>query len=200
MSYDPQQHHRRSIRLKGYDYTLPGAYFVTLVTWQHRCIFGHITDGEMHLSTAGKLVNECWMYLPQFFPLKLDESVVMPNHFHGIISILDSPGRLDKVSTTEMDEHTRMPDRKMFPTTQSIPRGTKPGSLGAVVQSFKYMCSRKIRTYLRSQAKAATESASIKVWQRNYYERIIRDEVELERIRTYIRSNPQSWQDDQLYR
>jgi REP element-mobilizing transposase RayT len=86
MRYDLQKHHRRSIRLKGYDYTQAGAYFITIVTKDRACLFGRIVDGEMRLSHVGHIVRACWLAIPDHFPhAMVDEFVVMPNHVHGII-------------------------------------------------------------------------------------------------------------------
>ncbi len=88
MKYDPQKHHRRSIRLKGYDYSQAGAYFVTICTQNRECLFGDIVDGEMMLNDAGQMVEQCWYDIPLHFPhAGLDEFVVMPNHIHGIVVI-----------------------------------------------------------------------------------------------------------------
>jgi hypothetical protein len=93
MAYDPQRHHRRSIRLKGYDYTQPGAYFITICTHGRECLFGEIIDGEMHLNEAGQIVVQSWQDLPNHVPnVQLDAFVVMPNHVHGIIIITDHAG------------------------------------------------------------------------------------------------------------
>ncbi len=86
MRYDPQKHHRRSIRLKGYDYTQAGAYFITIVTKDRACLFGEVVEDDMRLSPMGIIVQECWLAIPDHFPhAVLDEFVVMPNHVHGII-------------------------------------------------------------------------------------------------------------------
>ena len=82
-----EKHHRRSIRLKGYDYTQPGAYFVTLVTWQNEALFGEISDGNICLFTAGEVIASCWLRLPAYFSIRLDDWVIMPNHFHAVLLI-----------------------------------------------------------------------------------------------------------------
>ena len=87
MPYDPKIHHRRSIRLAGYDYTLPGAYFVTLNTQVHQCILGELIEGELRLSPIGEIVNRCWFDLPNHFPIDLDAWVIMPDHLHGVLMI-----------------------------------------------------------------------------------------------------------------
>ncbi len=85
MPYDPHRHHRRSIRLRGYDYTCPGAYFITVVTWGRECLFGEILDGEMQMNELGAVAQSCWQEIPAHFPnVQLDAYVVMPNHIHGI--------------------------------------------------------------------------------------------------------------------
>jgi putative transposase len=94
MSLNPQSHHRRSIRLKGYDYTQPGAYFVTLVTRERDCIFGEVENGEMHLSPVGQVVHWEWIRLSKRFPnVELDKFVVMPNHLHRIVVLINPAGR-----------------------------------------------------------------------------------------------------------
>ena len=90
MKYDPQKHHRRSIRLKGYDYSQGGAYYVTIVAQNRACLFGEVVDGEMQLNEAGKMLQAEWEALPQRFPnIELDEFIVMPNHFHGVVVVVE---------------------------------------------------------------------------------------------------------------
>ena len=89
MKYNPEKHHRRSIRLKGYDYSQPGWYFVTVVTYDRQNLFGHIENGKMILNDGGKIARKCWLEIPHHYPnVNLDEFVVMPNHVHGIIVIV----------------------------------------------------------------------------------------------------------------
>ena len=88
MKYNPDVHHRRSIRLKGYDYSQTGVYFVTICTYQRLSLFGEITDGEMILNEAGNVAKQCWLAIPEHFSnFELKEFVIMPNHVHGIIQI-----------------------------------------------------------------------------------------------------------------
>ena len=92
MPYDPRKHHRRSIRLPGYDYAQPGAYFVTICTHGRACLFGRVVDGEMRLNDAGRIVQASWDDLPNHYPhVQLDAFVTMPNHVHGIIILMDEP-------------------------------------------------------------------------------------------------------------
>ena len=200
MPYNPHRNDRRSIRLKGYDYTSPGAYFLTLCTHQRQCLFGEIVDGVMHLNEWGKIVERDWLAIPNHNShIELDEFVVMPNHFHGILIIgctgeafasrswmfpedlgaNASPLRMDGVDGSE-------PGRG-----DGRPNGTQPGSIGAIVQTFKSQTTRKINRI--NQSKGRT------LWQRNYYEHIVRNENALHRIRTYIQMNPRSWASDQLH-
>jgi putative transposase len=186
MPYNPQVHHRRSIRLKGYDYTLPGAYFVTLVAWQRECLFGTIQDDESVLSQVGNTVAACWRHLPAFFAIRLDEWVIMPNHFHGIL-LIEAQGKGEaSVSAARAVSQFHLAD-----ASPQRPIGTPPGSLGAIVQNFKSITTRKINQ-LR-------HTPGVPVWQHNYYERIIRDEAEWDRIRQYILDNPRRWQEDDEY-
>ncbi len=183
MSHDPKRHHRRSIRLKGYDYTQPGAYFVTICTHNREPLFGRVVDGEMVLNAFGEIVWACWGEIPDHFPhVELDAFVVMPNHVHGIIWIVDHPGatHAQNVGATHAQN---------VGATHALPlqgpRGPVSGSLGAIVGSFKSAVTRRINE-LRGTPGA-------RVWQRNYYEHIIRNERALNAIRRYIVENPLRW-------
>ena len=160
---------RRSIRLRDYDYGQNGAYFVTICVAQRLCLLGDIMDGVMRCSTVGEVVESAWNDLPNHTPgLILDTWVVMPNHLHGIVIL---PG-----------------DPLLEPLSQTISRGIKPGSLGAVVGSFKSAVSR--------QVSAGNLSHVRPLWQRNYFERIIRNDRELDATRRYIEANPARWAED----
>ncbi|PIU54770.1 MAG: hypothetical protein COS88_06605 [Chloroflexi bacterium CG07_land_8_20_14_0_80_51_10] len=171
MRFDPDKHHRRSIRLKGYDYSQAGAYFVTICTKDRGCLFGEIIDGEMVLNPFGEVVQACWDDLPRHYPhVELDAFVIMPNHLHGIIIIRRGEA--------------------FVPSNASPlhPHGTQPGSLGAIIQNFKSVSTRKINR--------STRNPGNKSWQRNYYEHVIRNEKSLNTIRCYIIENPLRWADD----
>jgi len=184
MKYDPQRHHRRSIRLRGYDYTRPGAYFVTIVTRRRECLLGEIVDGKMVLSEYGRIVAEEWERTALVRPyVRLDEFVVMPNHIHGIIWIVgdDAVGATRPVGAT----------RRVAPTgstTGGRPTGPRAGSLGAIIAQFKSAAAKRI-----NQIRG---TPGVPVWQRNYYEHIVRNERALNAIRQYIRNNPARWTDD----
>ena len=171
MSYDPDKHHRRSIRLKGQDYAEPGAYFITVCTHERACLFGHVVNGEMHLNDAGEIARRCWEDIPHHFPLvELDAFVVMPNHVHGMIVIL---GRGEK---------------SFAPTTTTTTTPQSPSrAVGSIIRGFKIGVTKWFR--------ANTDVYS--VWQRGYYEHIVRSEPELMAIREYILGNPVRWDDDE---
>jgi len=173
-----KHYHRRSIRLKGYDYTQPGAYFVTICTHSREILFGQVMDGEMVLNEYGQIVQACWREIPAHFPhVALEAFVVMPNHIHGIILIVDDIAEM----TTPVGATHASP-------LQNTPRGPVRGSLGAIVGGFKSAATRRINT-LRN-------TPSAPVWQRNYYEHIVRNDRALNAIRRYIAANPVRWDVD----
>jgi putative transposase len=177
MTYNPEIHHRRSIRLKEYDYSQSGAYFVTMCAWQRECLFGEIKDGEILLNAYGELVMKCWNDLPNHYHhARLDEFVVMPNHVHGIIMINVGAGL-----KPALFEKAQGAGLKPAPTRQH--------GLQEIVRAFKSFSSRRINDM--------RNTTDIPVWQRNYYEHIIRDERELHTIREYIKYNPLKWDEDE---
>ena len=183
MKYDPQKHHRRSIRLKEYDYSQAGAYFVTIVAWQREMLFGEIVDGEIVLNDFGKIVSEKWQWLESQYPyIELGAWIVMPNHFHGILVIHDDgrggsrPAPMDDISNAIRG------DSRIAPT----PIKHKP--LGGLIGAFKTVSTKQINLLRDTEGQA--------VWQRNYYEHIVRDEHEMDRITRYIESNPSQWAED----
>jgi len=187
MPFYSEKHRRRSIRLSGYDYSQPGAYFVTICTLNRACLFGDIVNGVMQLNPIGRMVQECWRAIPQHFPhVVLDAFVVMPNHVHGILVIVEktnagaahSAGAMRSVGAT----HASPLQNDNTPTR---PRGPKRQSIASIVGSFKSAVTKCINEY------RGTPGAP--VWQRNYYEHIIRTEESLNRIREYILQNPLRW-------
>ncbi len=185
MPYDPQQHHRRSIRLKGFDYTSAGAYFLTICVQQGQCTLGEINGGEMHPSIFGRIAAECWDDLPNHYPhLILDAFVVMPNHVHGILVLDDiSVGADFKPASTTDSPDTVGAGLKPAPTQRH--------ALPEIVRAFKTFSARRINVMKNVKG--------IPFWQRNYYEHIIRNERSYFAIRDYIYDNPINWQKDQLY-
>jgi putative transposase len=170
MTYNPDIHHRRSIRLKSYDYSQAGLYFVTICTHQRLPLFGEIIKGEMILNEAGMVAEKCWLAIPEHFPqVKLDEFVIMPNHVHGIIQIDVGAKNLSPLQTT----------------ASSRPTGTSK-TIGSIVRGFKIGVTKWFRT----------NSTTHCVWHRNYHEHIIRDENAYLKIANYVQTNPQKWQED----
>jgi len=176
--FDPKIHHRRSIRLKGYDYSEVGAYFVTIVTQGRVALFGEVVNGEMRLNRYGEIVQKWWDDIPRHFPnVETGAFIVMPNHVHGIIMIGD-------------DRRGTVPVPQEDGTTQKggeTPPLQKP-TLGQIVAYFKYQSTKEIN---------AIEGGPVtKLWQRNYYEHIIRNQHDLELTWLYIESNPAQWETD----
>jgi putative transposase len=169
---DPREPRRRSIRLKEYDYGQAGAYFVTICAGHRECLFGEVVEGKMHLSKAGIVVQSVWEKLPQRYPnTGIDVNMIMPNHFHGIITIdvgaiHESPLRMPTLTPSR---------RKML--------------LSKMVGYFKMNSAKRINE-IRNTPGAP-------VWQRNYYEHVIRNEIDLEETREYIQNNPLKWLEDE---
>ncbi len=157
MKYDPERHHRRSVRIKGYDYAQAGAYFVTVCTHQRTCLFGTISDGQMRLNAVGQVATQCWQAIPNHFPnVRCDEFVVMPNHIHGILWIitpdpadvganhysplpspLPSPQPSPQPSPEPSPEPVRTnDDSPRRPSNQARPCGTSK-TIGSIVRGFK---------------------------------------------------------------
>ena len=180
--FDAQKYHRRSIRLKGYDYSQPGAYFVTIVTYQREALFGEIMNEEVRLNPLGKLVEKCWLVISTHFPqAKLDEYVIMPNHLHGIIFLCTGEASADNAFILPTEPIPA--DASPLPTI-----GTKPSSLGAIIQNFKSVSTRLANSLYFNPGST--------LWQRNYQDHIIRNERELNDIRKYIQANPIHWEND----
>lgn len=204
MTYNPDIHHRRSIRLKGYDYSSAGAYFVTICVHGRECLFGRIIDYKMQLNNAGKMVENVWLELPGRFPdVVLDAFVVMPNHFHGILFIVGAPlaappapplaaappivvpgieyGNIGAANIAAANEGAA----SSAPTeceNMGVP------TLGIIMRAFKSISGIEVNRILERQGRP--------LWQRNYYERIIRNDDELSAIREYIMFNPAKWAED----
>ena len=175
MKYDPAKHHRRSIRLKGYDYSQAGYYFVTICCYQRQCLFGKIIDGVMHLNRYGAIVEDEWLKSSVIrAEIKLDEYIVMPNHFHGII-IINPVGANGRSPLRSASQHLSMKSR----------------SLSSLMAGFKSAVTKKINLI--------RNAPGTPIWQRNYYEHIIRNQESLDKIRQYVINNPLSWQIDQLH-
>lgn len=165
--------HRRSIRLKKYDYRSKGVYFVTICAQEKRCLFGEIVDDKMTLSEAGRVMENAWNELPRRFNhIELDTHVIMPNHIHGIIPIVGAPlvGARNRAGTR--------------------PAPTPAPSLGDIVGAFKSITTNE---YINGVKQHGWPPFPGKLWQRNYYEHIVRNDDELNAVREYIVGNPLKW-------
>lgn len=191
--YNPNIHHRRSIRLKGYDYSKAGLYFITICCQDRACLFGDVVRGEMILNDAGKMANECWLNIPKHFPnAVLHEYIIMPNHIHGIIELTNVINvgaenfRPDnKININSFDNAMKnVIGAENFPPLRSPSK-----TIGSIVRGFKI----GVTTWMRNNTDIHD------VWQRNYYEHIIRNKQSYKTISEYIINNPTKWSDDKFY-
>ncbi|MCK5241934.1 transposase [bacterium] len=191
MSPYPQ---RCSIRLKEYDYRQIGAYFVTIGTNNKEHLFGEIEDGKMILNRLGEIVQKEWLRTPIIRTnIQIDEYIIMPNHLHGIILIENESTNRRGAPSAPVPEKMHAPSASVTesmhaPVTEST---RTPGSLGSIIAGFKSAVTKKI--------KAACGESYLPIWQRNYYEHIIRDDVKLRQCREYILQNPLKWNLDREY-
>lgn len=194
MKYDPNKHHRRSIRLKGYDYSQPGEYFITICTHNREFLFGEIVNGTMKLNNIGFIVEDEWKKTALIRDnVELGAFIIMPNHLHGIIIIRDD--NRDKSSENCRDElhngcgesNNRRGTSQRAPTMERFGKPTR-NSIPTIIRGFKSASTKRINEI--------RQSPGIPVWQRNYYEHIIRTEKEFYAISEYIINNPAKWQQD----
>lgn len=179
MVYNPTKHHRRSIRLKGYDYSQSGAYFLTIRTKKVESFFGNVVHGEMRLSPIGKTAEHFWLEIPEHFPYaELDEFKVMPNHVHGIILIW---GDENQKAAIGRGVQLNTPTKNYFSSISP-----KKKTLSVIVRTYKAA----VTTWCRMNGFKNFK------WQQNYFEHIIRNEKSLNRIRAYIATNVQRWELD----
>ena len=171
------QRQRRSIRLQGYDYSQSGVYYVTVCTRERQCLFGAVMDGQMQLNAAGQILQSVWESLPQFYEgVESDAFVVMPNHVHGIIIIRAAVGAIhESPLRSASSTPSRILDRRRM-------------LLSKIIGRFKMVSAKQINVQ--------RDTPGVPVWQRNYYEHVIRDEETLRRIRQYIADNPAQWEFD----
>jgi len=184
MSTNSNLPNRRSIRLKNYDYSQKGSYFITIVTQNRKHLFGKIEDGKMILSSVGKIVEEEWINTIQLRPnVNLGEFIIMPDHMHMIVTI-----------TTQVEKKE---NEEWIHSNPKSPSHT----IGAIIRGFKGASTKKINLFLNSRsgelpfapAAPAAPFAPNKIFQRNYYEHIIRNQRDYHRIEKYIIDNPRNW-------
>jgi putative transposase len=179
MPYDRKKHHRRSIRLPGHDYRSPGAYFVTICTHQGKLLFGEVVDDDVVLNEDGQIAHEEWQASEDIRrEIELDAFVIMPNHIHCIVWIRETDDNSVVRVHSVVGAHGRAPLRA-------------PRSLGSFIAGYKAAVTARIN-HLR-------DTPGARVWQRNYYEHIIRNDASLNRIRAYIQHNPACWAEDSLH-
>lgn len=219
MAFNPGIHHRRSIRMKRYDYSAPGMYFITICTDYRIYRFGEIRNGEMHLNLYGKIARDEWNDLIIRFPnIELHAFVVMPNHFHGVIAIHDPVGETlavsrnnipkndvsknniseNDVSENDVSEIDVSPnDISQNDVSQNNKRArvNRAPTIGDIVGAYKSLSSRKCLNIFK--IKNGNKKMG-KLWQRNYYEHIIRNQRSYEMISNYIINNPLKWKTDKF--
>lgn len=167
---------RKPQRLAHHDYTSTGAYFITVCTKDRQHLFGSVVSEEVRLNQAGKAVKQVWFGLPAHYPLvELDEFVVMPNHVHGILWIVGDTGKPGPVGEGLRPSPTQ---------AKPVP------SLTELVRAFKSFSAREI-----NKLRKTTGS----LWQRGFYEHIVRNDDDLHQHRTYIQNNPLKWALDEYY-
>ena len=185
---------RKSIRLKEYDYSQPGAYFVTICTQNRLCLFGDVVNAEMVLNDPGRMVWQWWEELNNKFPnMETDAGMVMPNHFHGILMFHEPVGATLRGRPGGRKETDDRVDSDEGHPHRGAPTIDAP-TLGDVAGWFKTMTTNE---YIRSVKEHGWPRFSGKLWQRDYYEHIVRDDDELNRSREYIIYNPANWDADE---
>ncbi|MGM9475421.1 transposase [Pedobacter sp. GSP4] len=184
MKYNPLIHHRRSIRLKSYDYSKTGAYFITICCEDRLHRFGNVSDGEMILNEFGAIAYNEWINLTdRFSNFELDVFQIMPNHMHGIIVLSDIETTVGATLAVAQEEDTvNRATARVAPTISDI------------VGAYKSIVSNACLQLCKSQNKTMG-----KLWQRNYYEHIIRDARAYQNISDYIINNPKKWNDDKFH-
>jgi len=210
MPYNPNIHHRRSIRLKGYDYSQAGLYFITICCQDKICRFGKIENGEMILNDFGKIAHNEWEKLSERYPnVILDEFQIMPNHVHGIIVLDEMPTMaaatvgatlavaLNEKPVAQNDNAVAQNNDAVALNNDANIRATArvaPTGVGNVVGAYKSLVANECLDIYKMRNQRMG-----KLWQRNYYEHIIRNDNSYQRISNYIMNNPKNWNSDKFY-
>ncbi|MCX6154601.1 MAG: transposase [Candidatus Kapabacteria bacterium] len=185
MTYNPEIHHRKSIRLKEFDYSQAGYYFVTICSHNREHLFGKVNVGKMELNEKGNLAIKILLDLPnRFNSIEIDSYIIMPNHLHTII-IINQPEYESRTVGVEL----ALPQKESLPVKVIQDRASSVPTLGRIIQVFKSISTIEINRY--------RTVSGIPIWQRNYFEHVIRNEKELYEIRKYIEYNPLNWMDDE---
>ena len=204
--YDPNIHHRKSIRLKGYDYSKAGLYYLTICVKNRACLYGDVIGGEMNLNHAGMMVENQWLLLPKRFNnIKLHEYIVMPNHFHAILEIVPveaTVGATLVVAPISPNDNTVAPispnENVVFDQERATTRvaPTPMGkTVGDIVGAFQSITTVE---YIRGVKTKNWKPFDGKLWQRNYWDQIIWNEKSFQNISKYIFNNPSKWEKDKF--
>ncbi|UOO38685.1 hypothetical protein IZU99_05425 [Oscillospiraceae bacterium CM] len=210
MKYDPDIHHRHSIRLKSFDYASAASYYITICTMNRACLFGEVNVGadlvsaHVVLNTAGKMIEDVWMETIASFPcVSSPEFILMPNHLHCILTIARADTRSAPTMVAQADTSSAftMPAQADTSSAFTMPaqadtRSAPKMTVGKIIQVFK---SKSTVNYIRGINSGIFEGFEKRLWQRNYYEHIIRDEKDYLSKCNYIRQNPCRWTDDEYH-
>lgn len=213
-TYNPNIHHRRSIRLKGYDYAQAGLYFITMCCQDRICRFGKVVEGKMILNEFGKIAHHEWLKTPEIRNnVTLEEFVVMPNHFHAIVRMLDVGGEkgecdspepiapeptapkrnlplIKKRNSPQQKGENISPRQRSRTGESNSPLQGPSQTVGAIVRGYKSAVTRQLNAL----------GLKGKLWQRNYYEHIIRNQKAYDNISAYIINNPAKWDADKFHK
>ena len=202
MNFDPEKHHRRSIRLKGYDYSRAGMYFITICVQNRLHLFGAVNNGKMLLNDTGRMVEKWYFELENKYPdKKCHDMVVMPNHFHCVVENINirdgNDASIDVNGLSVTDAH--ITDAHVGTSLRGRPYGVDNKRFGATIGDamdwFKTMTTNE---YIRGVKQFGWQRFDKKLWQRNYYEHIIRNDHSFNRISKYIQNNPCVWGNDKF--
>lgn len=197
--YNPEIHHRKSIRLKGYDYSKNGAYFITICTHNKENLFGKIINGEINLNEYGQILYDSWFDLENHYKnIELDFFVIMPNHFHCILMIIDNDEK-QKNELIDNDIVVGTVGTGLKPVLQHNQEA--PNNETNTTKKYHVLSEiiRALKTFSAKKINKLRDIKGVPVWQKNYFEHIIRDENALNKIREYIINNPINWEKDKNY-
>jgi REP element-mobilizing transposase RayT len=194
MTYNPAKHHRRSIRLKGYDYSRAGLYFITICTQNRVCLFGKIENGVMELNDAGQMIKNEWLKLPERFQnIELHEFIIMPNHFHAILEIVGATLIVAPNVNDAPNVNNAANGENGQPQGIALTESATGKTVGEMVGAFESITTVE---YIRGVKNNNWQLFNKKMWQRNYREHIIRNEQLYVKISEYIINNPANWWND----
>lgn len=213
MTYNPDIHQRKSIRLKNYDYSKEGLYFITICTENKEKLFGEIVNNNITLNNAGQMIEKIWFEIPKFYKgFKLHEFIVMPNHIHGIIEIIEKVGDDSHISPIIINNNSHISPDSTASLTGKIqrthnvsnqqgeyrdsPLPRKQISISELIQRFKILTT---NNYIKMVKNNELPSFNKRVWQRNYYENIIKNEKRYLQVIEYIKNNPLKWEEDKYF-